>query len=152
MTRAISAFLGLVLLGGCATEGEFIASSLPNSCTGGTGYTFVFINYGDGYLTAKSVIRVKPGNELQYRLKPGSKTDLVKFRDSTVTITAKTAPNPPFPTPPADSAWLHASGSYSVDGDVLKVCVPTSPDGDKYYYTINVQNVGQLDPRADIQE
>jgi hypothetical protein len=152
MIRITTALLSIVLLAGCVSEGEFIASNLPNSCTGGTGYTFVFINYGDGYLTAKSVIEVEPGNELQYRLRPGSKSDLVTFRDSEVTITAKTAPNPPFPAPPSDSVWLHKSGTYRGTGGVMTVCVPPNPVGHKYYYTINVQNVGQLDPRADIRE
>lgn len=151
MIRITTALLGIVLLSGCAKEGQFIADNLPNSCSS-TGHTFVFINYGDGYLTAKAVIKVKPGKELQYRLKPGSKTDLVKFRDSLVTITAKTAPNPPFPAPPSDSVWLHKSGTYRGTGGVMTVCVPPNPVGDKYYYTINVQNVGQLDPRADIRE
>lgn len=151
MIRTITALLGIVLLSGCAKEGQFIADNLPNSCSG-TGHTFVFIDYGDGYLSAKAVIKVKPGKELQYRLRPGSKSDLVKFRDSTVTITGKTAPVPPFPSPPSDDGWLDASGSYTVDGNKLTVCVPANPVADNYYYTITVENVGKLDPRADIVE
>jgi hypothetical protein len=150
MIRIISALLGLALLAGCATEGEFINSRAPNNCDS-TGYSFVFINYGDGYLWTKAVVKVKPGRELQYRLKPGSKTDLVTFRDSRVTITKKTAPVPPFPAPPGDADWVETDGIYNVDGDTLSVCVPEDPDGKKYYYTINIENVGQIDPRADIQ-
>lgn len=154
MIRITTALLSLLLFAGCAKEGQFIADNVPNSCSG-TGHTFVFVNYGDGYLSAKAIIKVKPGKELQYILKPGSKSDLVKFRDMKVTITGKDSlgpPTSPFPVPPSDDAWLDASGSYTLNGRVLKVCVPANPVGDKYYYTIKVDNVGQLDPRADIQD
>lgn len=154
MIKIISSLLGLMVLAGCATEGEFIADNLPNTCSS-TGHTFVFIKYGDGYLSAKAVIKVKPGKELQYILDPGSKSDIVKFRDMQVTITGKDSPGPPtspFPIPPADDAWLNASGNYTANGRVLRVCVPPNPVGDKYYYTIEVENVGKLDPRADIQD
>lgn len=149
--RIITTLLSLALLAGCASEGQFIANSIPNTCDG-KGHTFVFINYGDGYLSAKAVIKVKPGKELQYRLKPGSKSDVVTFRDMRVTISGKDSPVPPFPAPPSDDAWLDATGIYSAGDRVLKVCVPENPVGDKYYYTITVENVGQLDPRADIEK
>jgi len=151
MIRIITTLIGIFVLAGCANEGMFIADNIPNSCDS-KGHTFVFIEYGDGYLSAKAVIKVKPGKELQYILKPGSKSDLVKFRDMRVTITGKDSPpGSPFPKPPDDDAWLDADGIYSVDGRVLTVCVPEEPKGDKYYYTIDVENVGQLDPRADVE-
>lgn len=148
--KTIGLLFVLTLLTGCASEGKFISDHLPNSCDS-KGYTFVVINYGDGYLWTKAVIKVRPGAELQYHLKPGSKTDLVKFRDMEVTIAGKDAPVPPFPSPPSDDSWLDASGSYTDDGSVWKVCVPKEPEGDKYYYTITVENLGQIDPRADIE-
>ena len=29
--------------------------------------------------------------------------------------------------------------------------IPEEPEGDKYYYTITVENLGQIDPRPDIE-
>ena len=150
MTRIIGILFSLLLFTGCANEGKFISSGLPNTC-GSNGHTFVFIKYGDSHIAAKSVIRVRPGRELQYRLVPDRVPALIDYEDAVVTISGKTAPVPPFPSPPADDAWLDASGSYNSSGGVMKVCVPTNPVGAQYYYTIEVAGVGELDPRADIE-
>ena len=140
MTRIIATFLGVFLFAGCASEGDFISKSLPNSCDS-TGHTFVLIKYGDSHIGAKAVIKVHAGAELQYRLFPdrGHAND---YEDALVTITSKSPPNP------ADGTWVEAVGSYNSSGGVLKVCVPESPMATEYYYKIAVANVGELDPRA----
>jgi len=132
------------MLASCAKEGKFLTSGLPNSC-GSTGHTFVFIKYGDSHIAAKAVIRVRPGKELQYRLVPDRGSSPIDYEDSVVTITSKVPPNP------ADGTWVETNGSYDSSGGVLKVCVPTAPTATSYYYKIDVADVGELDPRADVE-
>ena len=144
MARIITTLFGLFLLAGCASEGKFVSSKLPNSC-GSTGHTFVIIKYGDSHIAAKAVIKVRPDKELQYRLLP-DRSHMNNYEDSLVTITSKSPPNP------ADGTWVQAVGSFDSSGGVLKVCVPSSPTATEYYYKIDVANVGELDPRADIQQ
>ena len=148
MTRTTLLLLSIILCAGCAPEGKFINSSLPNSCSS-TGYTFVVIHYGDGRIITLPIIEVLAGAELQYHLMPGPDSALVDFSAQTVTISPKTGPL--FPTPPADAAWLGATGSVDVDGNVWRVCVPDNPIGTEYYYTIDIDNVGSIDPRADVE-
>ena len=148
MQRVIPIILTLTLLAAC--EGKFILRNTPNSC-GSEGYTFVVIHYGDGRLITLPIIEVAAGAELQYRLLPGNDSALIDYSAANVAITPKTAPSPPYPTPPADATWLNASGSVDLNGDVWKVCVPQNPTGSTYYYTITVDGVGQLDPRADVE-
>ena len=144
MARIITILLGIFMLAGCANEGKFITSSLPNSC-GSTGHTFVLIKYGDSHIAAKAVVRVRPGKELQYRLVPDRGSSPIDYKDSVVTITSKVPPNP------ADGTWVEADGSYNSSGGVLKVCVPASPAAGSYYYKIDIAKVGELDPRADVE-
>jgi len=144
MIRIIATLLGIFLLAGCASEGRFISSRLPNSC-GGTGHTFVLIKYGDSHIAAKAVITVRAGKELQYRLIPDRGSSPVDYEDVLVTITSKVPPNP------LDGSWVEAAGSYDSSGGVLKVCVPNSTTATEYYYKIDVATVGELDPRADVQ-
>ena len=148
MRTIIPIVICLALLAAC--EGKFIRKNKPNSC-GSTGYTFVVIHYGDGRLITLPIIQVAAGAELQYRLLPGPDSALVDYSAADVSITPKTAPSPPFPAPPADAAWLEADGNVDDDGDVWRVCVPQNPVGGQYYYTITVDGVGTLDPRADIE-
>ena len=149
MTRTILMLCSILVMAGCETEGAFINNSLDNSCSS-KGYTFVFIHYGDGRLATKPVAKVRPGRELQYRLMPGPDSSLVDYSDMLVTITGKAASGP-FPAPPADDAWLDASGSFDSTGGEMKVCVPTNPQGASYFYEITVENVGKIDPRADVE-
>lgn len=143
MIRTITLLLGVFLFAGCANEGRFITSSVPNSC-GSTGHTFVFIKYGDSHIAAKAVIKVRPGKELQYRLVP-DRGHANNYEEALVTITSKSPPNPP------DGTWVQAAGSYDASAGVLKVCVPEDPEADEYYYAIDVANVGELDPMAEVE-
>jgi len=143
MNRIITTLLGVFLFAGCASEGKFISSKLPNSCNS-KGHTFVLIKYGDSHILAKAVIKVRPGKELQYRLIP-DRGHANNYEDALVTITSKSPPNP------ADGTWVQDVGSYSSSGGVMKVCVPASPTATEYYYKIDVANVGELDPRADVE-
>jgi hypothetical protein len=149
MTRTILMLCGILLMAGCETEGAFINKNVPNTCNS-KGFTFVLINYGDGMLSTKAIAKVRPGRELQYRLVPGRDSSLVDYSAALVTITGKAASGP-FPVPPADDAWLDASGSFDGTGGEMKVCVPDNPVGSSYYYEITVENVGKLDPRADVE-
>ncbi|MEJ2129874.1 MAG: hypothetical protein P8X81_13680 [Woeseiaceae bacterium] len=144
MTRLFVALLGSALFAGCANEGKFIQETVPNSCDS-TGFTFVFIKYGDSHMAAKAVITVHAGAELQYRLIPDH-GHANNYEEATVTITKK-----PSPPPASDADWVEASGTFDDDGGVLTVCVPDEPEADSYYYQIEVDGVGSLDPRADVE-
>ncbi len=62
------------------------------------------------------------------------------FKDAIVTITGKTA----------ESNWINVSGKAS-DSTELFVCVPDGlPVGKEYYYSVSVQGVGFVDPRAKV--
>ncbi len=150
MTRTTLLLLGITFFAGCATEGEFINENTPNACDS-TGYTFVLIHYGDGRIITLPIIEVAAGAELQYHLMPGPDSALIDYSAATVTIEPKTTPVPPFPAPPGDAAWLFATGNVDDDGNVWSVCVPENPAGTQYYYTITIDGVGSLDPRADVE-
>ena len=142
MKRTNLTIASLLLLAGCAHEGEFIAEDAPNSCDG-KGYTFVIIHYSDSSLVVLPIINVRAGKELQYRLLPKlSKGDPINYKDSMVTITGVTAP---------DGSWMNASGTFRDTDGVLRVCVPAEPGEQNYKYEVRVDGVGVLDPRAEVQ-
>ena len=144
MLRTAALVLLVLLLSGCAIEGKFRANSLPNTC-GSNGHTFVLIKYGDSHIAAKAVIRVRAGAELQYRLIP-DRGHAKNFEQAAVTITKK-----PSPPPASDADWVNASGNYDDDSGVLTVCVPEDPEATSYFYQIEIDGVGMLDPRADVE-
>jgi hypothetical protein len=136
------ALLSILTLAGCAPEGKFIADDVPNSC-GSTGYTFVVVHYGDSQLVVLPIAKVREGRELQYRLLPDRRpTDPTDYETSLVTITGVTPP---------DGSWMDAHGTYDDTHGVMTVCVPDEPGADVYTYKVDVDGVGELDPRAEVE-
>lgn len=126
----------------CATEGQYSIhntfDALEDCDEGGT---LVRVYYGDSYLKIKSRISVKTGTGLKFDLNPNKKrSDLVDYEDMLVTIEAKT-------TDP-DAGWIDVSGTYNDSAGALYVCAETDPG--VYYYLVKVEEIGELDPRADV--
>lgn len=150
MKKIIQVSCVLLLTAGCATNGKFDPGVFTSDvCEGDVsvlGITPVGIKYGDSHLFVIPVAKIKPNSEIHFRLLPQHKpaTDQEDFDTATVTIssTDDNADSPP--------NWLDASGSYSADDGVLKVCVPETLTRPSYKYVVTVQYVGNLDPRADV--
>jgi len=134
-----------VAFSGCAKDGELILNDIPNTC-GGTGHTLTWIKYGDSHLGALALSKIGRKSEWWFKLQPDNPGGGA-YADKVVTITAK-----PNPTPPPDNEypWLSVSGRHS-DDPVLVVCVPESLElNERFDYMIEVEDVGVLDPRAEV--
>jgi hypothetical protein len=154
MLRIIPMLLAVVLITGCAVQGRHNASrtfdasrALLNTCDN-TGGTFVNLFYDNSQIRTVSVAHVEPSEIFAIRLKP--KNDAynrpgVDYETVDVTISGKAG----FP----NSAWLTAGpDSYigTAPDHELVICVPQGTAADRYYYTIDIDQTGSLDPRADV--
>jgi hypothetical protein len=129
-----------VLLTACPTEGASSEDSSYGECKGGG--AFVTVHYGDSEIKVHPVIKVKTGSVLEFRLKPNKKnSDEIDFEKVTVTIKGKDAA--------AD--WIDVNGTYNSSKGTLSVRVPPDQAEGVYQYLVNVDQVGQLDPRADVE-
>jgi len=132
---------GLALaLGACTAPGEFSASTVvSDACPKGT--TKVHIKYGDSYLDVNPQAKTKANAALQFVLDPKSTRgpNGLNYEDVKVTIKGKDAA----------AAWISASGTASEGSDPI-VCVPPAQADGTYFYLVEVEQVGTLDPRADV--
>lgn len=134
--RNVLAALPLAALAAaCATPGQYTATrSISTTCP--TGSTFVNIFYGDSQLKVvapKATVKQNAGFELRLKAERG-------YENKTVTIEGKTR----------NDRWLAASGSESESDGKLLICVPPDQELGPYYYLVRVEDVGTLDPRADV--
>lgn len=138
MIRTMIVLLVAVAVSGCAKDGKLVLDNIPNTCDG-SGHTFTWIKYGDSHLGALALSKIGRKSEWRFRLipdNPGGGT----YADKVVTIAAKPGGTP--------QPWLSISGKHSVN-PVLVLCVPdTLALNDTIEYMIEVQDVGELDPRA----
>jgi hypothetical protein len=135
---------GLALaLAGCVTPGQFHAAARYSiECSGGG--TFVNVQYGDSKLQVHPIANVHRGGALEFRLKPErNRSDEIDYEKMKVTIKPAAGKSPP-----AD--WIDVEGNYVDTGGTLVECVPEDIAVDTYYYAITVEQVGTLDPRADV--
>lgn len=140
MFRIITILLIALGLAGCAKDGSLVLDSIPNSCSG-TGHTFTWIKYGDSHLGALKLSEIGRKSEWRFRLQPDNPGGGI-YSDKLVTISAKPS-GPPQP-------WLSVSGKHSAN-PVLVLCVPdTLALHDVIEYMIEVEDVGMLDPRAEV--
>jgi hypothetical protein len=139
MRHFITVLLATLLISGCAKDGKLISSNIPNSC-GSIGHTFTWIKYGDSHLGALAFSDIGRNAEWRFRLIPDRSSGPNAYTDAVVTISGKT---------PAD-AWVSVSGQHS-SNPVLIICVPAALTiGAEVNYMIDVQWVGELDPRAEV--
>ena len=134
--------LGLALaLSACATNGQHSANARYSiECTAGG--TFVNVHYGDSELKVHPVANVHRGSALEFRLKPNRRaSDKVNYENVKVKI--KGAKTPP-------ASWINLESTFADSKGKLVVCVPDSVAKGTYYYEVEVDGVGTLDPRADV--
>jgi hypothetical protein len=150
MANRAKVYVMLILLpalsmAGCAFEGKYSKSAKISKAGCAQGGTFVNVHYGDSELRVKPIVHVRRGGALEFRLKPDRKaSDTIDYKDVNVTIDNK----------PAKDAWLDAAvtGSFKSTGGKLVVCVDQSLDRDRTYeYLVKVEKVGELDPRARVE-
>jgi hypothetical protein len=134
LRNVLSALPLAALAVACATPGQYVASrSISTNCPNGS--TFVDIVYGDSYLKVDPKANVKQNSGFELRLKPRA-----GFEGKQVTIEGKTAKD----------GWLSARGSKGDSNGKLLICVPANQALGAYYYRVRVEDVGTLDPRADV--
>ena len=140
MHRLIAVLLISILLTSCS-NGKFIKISAPNTC-GTTGWTVTTIHYGDSHIAVLPLSQVVKGAEFRFKLIPtGPNSD--NYQGVTVKVRGKRA---------EDSWFEESEGKANVDKGYIRVCVDgTSLDvGDDFFYIVEVESVGILDPRATI--
>jgi hypothetical protein len=156
MRRILAIVLVTALFSGCV-NGRFQEKSIHSDACGGTvkGFTITYIAYGDSKLMVIPLSKIRNHTEWRFILDPLTirKSDSGKdYKDSKVTITGKRA----------EDVWLNTaalgdmlvSGTYNGATDhMLTACVEITPEphlGDSFYFVVDVEDIGTLDPRADI--
>ena len=148
MKRTIIILATLLLVSACAFNGQHSSSAKPSGkCDGSKGATTTNVFYGDGELRITPISRIKANSEFRFKLKPNDKkTDRFDYKSVDVEIKFK-------PDDESDSAeFIDIKGSSAKATDsTLIVCVPAdAAKGDVYEFFINVDEVGKLDPRAEV--
>jgi hypothetical protein len=134
MGKALLLSVLAVTLTACATPGKYSASrSISTQCADGS--TFVNVDFGDSNVKVNPVANVKRNAALEFRLRAGQ-----GYEDKLVTIRGKAAKD----------GWISASGSDDGRDNKLIVCVPSEQAEGTYYYLVQVEDVGTLDPRANV--
>ena len=156
MNRTILILLSTSLFSGCCIfvpDGGFCRDSISSAVCGGTavGYTATVVAYGESSLIVVPVSKIKEDTEWRFILRPlGNNAAL---ENATVTISGKTTPG--------NNAWIDTAGtgpgdaiqgSFSADGTLAACVKPPVSTPAQYWYIVNVEGVGTLDPRADIEE
>lgn len=136
-----------------ACDGTFRTKSFSSTTCGTAvvpipviGYTITGIHYGDSRLIVLPVSQIKPNSEFHFRLIPKvrTKSDQHNYQQMQVAITSADDDG----DTPAN--WLHVDGTYNDDNRVLVACIPPTLTKSEYKFMVTVQEVGQLDPRADV--
>lgn len=140
MHKIITVLLFTILLAGCS-NGKFVNISVPNTC-GTTGWTVTTIHYGDSHIAVLPLSKVVKDAEFRFKLVPtGPHRD--NYQGVTVKVRGKR---------PVDSWFEEVEGKANVDQGFIRVCVDgTSLNiDDEFFYIVEVESVGILDPRATI--
>jgi hypothetical protein len=156
MPRISLMLLIAVLAAGCV-DGRFHKKAFTSpDCGAVTGYTYTGIVYGDSKLVVIPISNIQPGTEWRFYLKPIIQTgDPDDYNTVNVKITGKDPADPPAP---ADANnWISTDGDYASAGTgrlrYITECVPpTVAVGDKFQFMVEVAEVGELDPRANVGE
>lgn len=138
-----------IIVAGCATDGRFRSVSIVGGpCGDVSGYTVTGIAYADSKLIVVPVSRIRADSEWRFYLRPVTNpTDPENYRDALVKIKGKfPAVNPP----PDRNDWIDVEGTWNgTPSRYLVECVPDDLDeGEEFEFLVNVEFIGQLDPRA----
>jgi len=134
-------FLMPFILIACTSEGEYSKyNSFAQEEECDDGGTWVKVNYGDSYLEVKPKVKLKKGSAWEFRLKPRTSA----YEKMLVTIKGKSADS--------DDDWINVQGTFEKN-KTLVICV--DPDQEErvktYEYLVEIQEIGTLDPRAEVE-
>ncbi len=164
--------LATIMTSGCATEGQFSASrefdlspvtltALSGVCdaSGGTSTKLYYgftgrTNNAKKRIKIRGLVHVSPGEIFAIELVPRGNSKIrpgLNVEDLDVTISGKLCAGE---MPPDSDCFLTAGPkSYNdtePDKHKLIICVPTDQDVGEYFYDIEIEEIGTLDPRADV--
>ena len=150
MRRILTMLLVTALLASCV-DGRFQKKSFTSAKCGANmqGYTVTYVAYGDSKLVVIPLSKIKERTEWRFILRPlqlSKARPNVDFKNSTVTIKGKRSP---------EDDWISESGTYNgtaADKHTLIECIGTGLAEPTYFYMVEVEDVGELDPRADVYE
>jgi len=114
-----------------------------SDCQDNPGAHPINILYGDSQIkVVPPHYYVHPGESLRFRLisSPFSGPGGLDYGNVTVTIASKDA---------AANTWINQSGTDNTNG-TLVACVPNDQPAGVVEYMVAVDQVGQLDPRAEV--
>jgi hypothetical protein len=136
MYKKLLTVLAAVAVSSCAGPAVELneCSGVPKNIT---------IHYDDSELRVTPPLRDNLARRgiLRFRLEAGP-----GFEDKIVTITGKSGPSG------SDVSWINASGSESSWPNRRQdICIEPSVVVGVYKYDVQVQDVGTLDPRADVE-
>ena len=147
MKKSIVFVTSLLLISACAVDGHHSKSAkATGKCEGSIGATTTNVFYGDGELRITPISKIKANSEFRFKLKPDSKkTDTINYAKVEVTIKYKADES-------ESAKWIDVKGtSADAEDSTLIACVPKDAKvGDVYKFFIDVQEVGKLDPRAEV--
>ena len=148
--------LATALSAGCV-NGRFHSKEFNSSVCGGDvkGYTVTYIAYGDSKLVVIPLSKITENTEWRFILKPiqlGKSVSGEDYKDKTVRITGKRPLDAWIDTAAAGGNQI--SGTYNDDAShTLTACLNNAAvpaKGSAVYFVVEVQDIGTLDPRADV--
>ena len=147
MRKILAILLATFLLVGCP-DGRFVKKEFTSpDCGLVTGYTITGIGYGDSKMIVVPLSKIRAGTEWRFYLKPEKKRGQPPVHAANhVTIDGKDSPGP--------NDWIFVEGTWDGSGSkhYLVECVPaTAVTGETFEYLVDVDKVGELDPRAKVQ-
>ena len=158
MQRVTTLLLLTVLAAGCSKDGRFIKESFFSDVCGHEvgGYTYTAIVYGDSILTVIPISEIEPNTEWRFYLFPvtDSEDPPHDYRTVHVEIRGEVPAEPPLNI--LDNLWIGADGTYADAGTgqlrYIADCVEPDLISDTIFkYEVIVEEVGRLDPRADVR-
>jgi len=112
-------------------------------CTDDTSAQPVNIHYGDSQLkVTPPLYKVHKNKYLKFKLIADNQAGPGNLDYATVKVTINSKD-------PLTNKWINVSGTKKADGTLL-ACMPTSQPEGVVEYLVEVEKVGQLDPRAEV--
>jgi len=157
--RALTVLSLTVLLTACVVPGKFRPNDkISEDCPDGS--VTVEIKYGDSYIEVTPKADLNKNSGIRFVLKPKqneaaySKDGPPKDSESLMVTIAGEKYESSGDTPVGDTGvgWLNKSGAAGPEPHKdLIVCAAGDQAKGIYYYSVQVENVGKLDPRADVK-
>ena len=152
MKKTIFLIVATALLGACVSNGKPIKRSITDSICGGStkGKTVTKLEYGKNDINIKWKSDVGENTEFRIVLKPKK-----GYEDKVVKIIGRWGRLPGGASTPF--AWLNKSGkSTDFTKQTMILCVPKDdppgkvPPGTEYKFDVDIQDIGNIDPRVNV--